>query len=198
VSAFFWTTYALLWFTVLVAVLGLLLLYRQFGLVYMDSRRRLEMQGPDVGKRAPTVDIVQIPSLRGRSVDWIANGSGTVGQVALFALPSCDVCKSLVVAIDELPREWSQLEFVWVQGSVTGPDEAIASAPEIPSWSVVAGHGMDAHRAFDVTAVPFALVIGPDGLVRSKGLINHPDDLTRLIKDGRVSRRSSNRILERS
>lgn len=197
-NAFFWTTYALLWFTVLIAVVGLLLLYRQFGLVYMDSRRRLGMQGPDVGKQAPAIHVVELPSEQARSVDWTTNGSAKVGRVVLFGLPSCDVCKSLIPAMDYVPREWPQLEFVWVQGSVTEPEEAMTTAPELPSWTVVAGHGMDAHRSFDVTAVPFALVIGVDGLVRSKGLINDPDDVTRLIKDARVARRSSNRILERS
>jgi len=186
VSPFFWTTYALLWFVVAFALVAILLMYRQFGLVYMSSRRRLDLQGPDVGAKAPSVRVTRIPSFEETSIDWTSNDRDASGVFALFALATCDVCKSLLSQVGPLAREWPELGFLWIHGSTESAADAIASAPELPSWSVLAGAGMEAHQVFDVGAVPFGFVIGSDGAVRSKGLINEVDDIARLIERAQI------------
>jgi methylamine dehydrogenase accessory protein MauD len=184
-SPFFWATYILLWVLVAVLVITVLLLYRQFGLVYMNSRRRLDMQGPDVGRRAPTVDVVTVPAREPMRASWRMPQEG-LGQFILFALPTCQVCKGLLPELAQLPDRWSDVEFVWLHGSSTASD-AIDSAPSLPAWSVLAGDGMAAHQAFDVGTVPFAFVLEADGRVKSKGLINAVQDIERLISEAGVS-----------
>jgi methylamine dehydrogenase accessory protein MauD len=184
-SPLFWTTYVLLWVLVAILVVAVLLLYRQFGLVYMNSRRRLDMQGPDIGGRAPTLEVVTVPARERASINWQAP-TGSKGQFVLFALPTCQVCKALLPDLSAVPAQFPEVGFAWVHGA-TSLESALESAPSLSSWSVLAGDAMRAHQVFDVGTVPFAFVLDANGRIRSKGLINDLDDIGRLIREARVS-----------
>jgi hypothetical protein len=56
----FWFSYAVLWIIVIMLSLLVLLLYRQFGLTYMSGQRRINMQGLDVGARAPSFSLLSV------------------------------------------------------------------------------------------------------------------------------------------
>jgi methylamine dehydrogenase accessory protein MauD len=196
VNAVFWTTYVLLWVFVVVLVIAVLLLYRQFGLVYMNSRRRLDMQGPDIGRPAPSIPVVTVPSGEPATIKWEL-AEPLRAQFVLFALPTCQVCKALLPDLAVVTGRWPSVGFVWVHGS-TSLDDAVATAPSLPSWSVLAGNGMAAHQSFDVGTVPFAFVLGGDGRVRSKGLINGLDDIERLIQESEASQDRLSELAERN
>lgn len=186
-TSLLWTTYALLWLTVGALVLAVTLIYRQFGLVYMEPRRRLDIQqGPDIGRRAPSMDVVRVASRGPARLDWVNASGETSAHFVLFGLPSCEVCRSLVPEVDQLPAQWPKVKFVWVEGAVLSDEDPVVTAPRLRAWDVVAGHEMDAHRTMDIAAVPFGLVIGADGAVLGKGLINRADDVLALLREARL------------
>ncbi len=59
----FWLSYATLWLFVVVTMLMVLLLYRQFGLMLMPGRQRLELGGLDIGSVAPILPV-EFPNRR--------------------------------------------------------------------------------------------------------------------------------------
>lgn len=81
----------LLW--VLLACLSILvvLLYRQFGLIYIGSRNRVALTGLAVGSAAPEVAQLRVA---GRLITWDWNAKApTRLTLAIFGTPTCILCR---------------------------------------------------------------------------------------------------------
>ena len=168
---------SLLWFAVIVLTVLVLLLYRQFGLAYMSGRARAAMQGLDLGARARPVALTGLDG-SARDIDWSAAPvAGTT--VLVFAQPSCPICGDLAADAAGLPVSWPSSRFVWVDGTVTGrPRRAVDSAP---GWIVGTAQDDAVHAAWDVSGSPFAYVVGGNGRIAAKGVVNRAADVERLL-----------------
>ena len=188
---------SLLWVAVIVLTVLVLLLYRQFGLAYMSGRARAALQGLDLGARARPVALTGLDG-SAHDIDWSAapvpgatgpgatvpgaTGPGATAPAAtvlIFAQPSCPICGDLAADAAGLPASWPSSRFVWVDGTVTGrPRRAVDSAP---GWIVGTAQDDAVHQAWDVSGAPFAYVVGANGRIAAKGVVNRAADVERLL-----------------
>lgn len=179
-TSLFWASYALLWLFVALLVVLVLLLYRQFGLAFMRGSDRINLQGIDLGARAPELDVSALATGEAHKLSW-GYGDRYAGRFLMFALPTCEICATLAPNVGELPARWPEIEFVWIDG--LQPDEPTSTVRHVPStragWKV--SESTSAHVAMDVSAVPFAFVATQDGEVLAKQLINNEDDIETML-----------------
>lgn len=153
-----------------------IVLYRQFGLVYVGSRRSFEMAGPDVGDIAPTgLSVVgrDNPDLS-LALEWqkVARGRGTL---LLFGGESCPLCGHVLRGLDEyLPAEADGARVLYVeQGSGASPGVDLPR-PGSGRWEHWRSPDGSVHRAFDAQVSPFAVAIDAAGVVRGKAIVSEP------------------------
>jgi methylamine dehydrogenase accessory protein MauD len=176
-STLFWFSYVVLW--VLVAAMGLLivLLYRQFGLTYMAASRRLAMQGPDLGAIAPPLTLIDSS---GDPADIMDSNGQRRFQFIVFGAAACGACGLVADELAALPERWSDIDFVWVDRS---DEEHVArSIDEVPGWARGFARSDDVREAWDVTAVPFSVLVSPSGEVVSKQLVNRRTEVEPLLE----------------
>jgi len=168
----------LLWITNIALVVTVLALARQIGVLNerVTPLGALTMDhGPKVGETAP---VFTLPHLSGGD---IAIGAATGRTQLLFFLsPTCPVCKKLLPIL----RSLSHHERATV-GVVLASDgdfeehsrfyqrEKLAPFPYVLST--------DLGMAFRISKLPYAVVIGPTGLISAKGLVNNREQIESLL-----------------
>jgi hypothetical protein len=176
----FVVSYVTLWLVTCSLFVLVLLLFRQFGTMLMPGRRRIELGGLDIGERAPEL-VVDLPT-EGRSslLTWEKRTDGKSATLVVVAEPHCPICKGLLKegGIASVPQR-NDVEFVWLDEKK--PDH------DIPVyWTVAVADDGSAARLLDVPGFPFAYVLGSDGQVLAKGLVNSGEEISSLI--GRAGR----------
>jgi methylamine dehydrogenase accessory protein MauD len=173
-----------LWVLVICLTLGFLVLMRQIALMQrrlMPGSARMEAAGPKVGERAPEVDAVD---LLGRRVTL---GSARQKQTLLmFVSPECSVCGDVMPAIRSIAKsERKYLEVMLVSLGVS--DEAnhayvrrhaLEAIPLVASRALIDAYGMP--------SPPYAVLLGPDQHVQTKGVVNHFEHLESLLNAARI------------
>ncbi len=168
-----------LWIAVVVLVAVVLALARQIGVLHerIAPMGALVMDhGPKVGDPAP---VVAAAGLDGRTVRV---GMPGARQTLLFFLsPTCPVCKKLLPAIASLARSEAARLQVVLASDGDGPDA---------HRRFVERHGLQAFpyllsaplgMAWRVGKLPHAVLIGADGRVAAKGLVNSREQLESLL-----------------
>lgn len=184
----FLTSYIVLWVIVICLLLLVLLLYRQFGVMLMPGRRRIELQGLDIGERPPELLVDYPRESRTSLLTWDSKSNGKTATLVIVAEPSCPICKGLLAEgrLESVPRRRRDVEFVWLdeKSPVKGPPQ---------NWTLaVAGDG-SAARLLDVPGFPFAYVLGSEGDVLAKGLINSVEEVEQLVRIARVAAKEQRR-----
>lgn len=168
----------LLWVTVLCLVLVVLALSRQIGVLYerVAPMGALTMdKGPAVGEAAPRFEL---PDLRGQTV--AVGGARAHSQLLFFLSPSCPVCKKLLPILKSV----AQTEAGWLRVVLASDGEmpehllfyqqaALQTFPYLLSTEL----GMK----FQISKLPYAVLIDETGVVRAKGLINSREQLESLF-----------------
>ncbi|MEN3372270.1 methylamine dehydrogenase accessory protein MauD [Dechloromonas sp. ZS-1] len=169
---------AMLWLVVLALVVVVLALARQIGILYerIAPMGALMMdQGPKVGELAPRFEL---DSLNGRRM--VVGGARGRSQLLFFLSPTCPVCKKLLPVLKSIQRD----EAAWL-------DVSLASDGELPTHSEF--YQKAALQSFDyalstdlgmtyrIAKLPYAVLIGEDGLIRGKGLVNSREQLESLF-----------------
>jgi hypothetical protein len=176
-SAAFWASYVLLWLLVGLFAILILLLYRQFGLMFLSSRERMTMQGLDLGATARTLRFNGPKGMR--ELGWGAAANGFRARLLVFSLPTCPICSDLASDAAALPERWKDVEFVWIDGTVGGRAPRAVDASK--RWTVGGAVDDALHQEWDVSAVPFAFVVARDGTVLAKTVPNTADELNELL-----------------
>ena len=169
----------ILWIVVLALLLAVLALARQVGILYervAPMGALMLDHGPKVGDMAPAF---RIESLDRRSVAVGLTGTNR-SQLLFFLSPTCPVCKKLLPVLKSI----SKVEAKWL-------DVVLASdgdRPEHAEFYRKAGLGefpyllsTELGMAFQVGKLPYAILIGDDGRIRGKGLVNSREQLESLF-----------------
>jgi hypothetical protein len=179
-SGVFWATYVVLWIFVVSLLFAVLLLYRQFGLMLMPGRKRMSLNGLDIGAAAPPLALTFSDAKEPQIVEWgrRSNAGPRLGSLLVFALPLCPLCEELSRTVGVLPSVWPDVEFIWI-GEAPPP---LLARPG--GWRLALGDGQQAHEAMEVPGSPFVYAIKPDGTVGAKGLINNASEMSSLLMEG--------------
>lgn len=170
----------LLWAAVIVLALVVFALARQVGVLHervAPAGALLPTTGPKVGE---TTEAGSFAGLDGAQVTVGGPSADNRATLVLWISPTCPVCRNLVPTARALARaEHLSLVFASdgddLQRHVNYRDDlGITGYPYVVSQAL----GL----RYAVSKLPFAVLIGPDGTLRSKGLVNTREHLESLVE----------------
>ena len=181
-SASLMVSNVILWILVIVLALVVLALARQVGILHERVAPAGALQptnGPKVGELTEAMSIADIT---GNTVT--VGGPHPDGKTTLvmFTSPTCPVCKSLVPTAKSLAKaEKNRLQLVFASdGDSVEQHQAYVRDLELDSYPYVLSQKLG--MSFAVSKLPFAVLIGADGTLQSKGLVNTREHLESLIE----------------
>jgi methylamine dehydrogenase accessory protein MauD len=176
---------AILWVLVVVLAIVVLALVRQVGVLHeriAPAGALMISKGLKIGELAPALAVTDLDerplTLGGARADGLST-------LLMFVSPTCPVCKALLPVLTASRRS----ERSWLQ-------VLLASDGEIASQrAFVAEHGLEAFpyivsaslgMTYQVSRLPFAVLIDADGILRARGLINSREHLESLFEAKRL------------
>jgi methylamine dehydrogenase accessory protein MauD len=173
-----------LWVLVLGLTVLVMLLYRQFGLLYVGSSGRVAMSGLEIGAKAPTGLTAAVDGAN-KALDWAAAGRGR-STLIIFGGPGCPLCARLTPTLAEFADGWRWAVDVWF--IERGLDDIEVSGKTVDTsdlWMYAVSVGGKVHDAFDIEVNPFAFVVSHEGMVTAKGLVRTSEELAHLVETAR-------------
>lgn len=181
----FLAAFALQWLAIIVMALLMVGLFRQIGLLHerLGPVGALTLSGgAKVGEAAP---LFELPSLTGGEVRIGGKAADGRSTLLFFLSPTCPVCKAMLPILTSIAREnaaTTRLVFA------SDGDEAaqmkmilqqkLSDHPFVLSADLGRGHG--------VGKLPYAVLIGADGKVAAKGLVNNREHVESLFEAERT------------
>ena len=170
---------ALLWAVVLALLVALLALARQIGILYeriAPMGALMLDSGPEVGEAAPAFELESLTGVR------IAVGGGgrTRSQLLFFLSPTCPVCKKLLPILRstrQSERGW--LDIVLASDGDRAEHLAFHQKAKLADFPYLISTELG--MALKVGRLPYAVLIGEDGRIRAKGLVNSREQLESLF-----------------
>lgn len=171
-SDLFYVSYGLLWLVVVSLAILVVLVYRHFGLMAMETGEGVSRDGLGVGRVAPPVR-----GFDGRAEEAHWAHSTERPSLLLFASPECEPCVSVLPYVRSLAGEVS------VTSIVAGDTHDAARMQEAigATFGAIAEGSEEIFDLYRVKATPFGFVVGTDGRIRSKGLCNSKQNLQHLL-----------------
>jgi len=175
-----------LWVLVIGLSLLVLALARQVGVLHervAPAGALLPTNGPKVGELTTAMDMT---ALDGKSVTIGGEKPDPGAMLVLFISPTCPVCKSLVPTAKSLVKsEQGRLALVFASDGAENEQQlqqhrAYVKDLRITDYPYVIS--MQLGMTYQVSKLPFALLIGNDGILRSKGLVNSREHLESLLE----------------
>jgi len=131
--------------------------------------------GPKVGEIAPAFTL---PKLSGGE---IAIGAATGrSQLLFFLSPTCPVCKKLLPILRSLSQhERATVDVVLASDGEFEKHSRFYQREKLSPFPYVLS--TDLGMAFRISKLPYAVVIGPAGLISAKGLVNNREQIESLL-----------------
>jgi methylamine dehydrogenase accessory protein MauD len=172
----------ILWVVVIVLALVVLALARQVGILHervAPAGALMPTSGPKVGELTEAMSIADI---NGHAVTVGGPSPEHMNTLIMFISPTCPVCKSLVPTARSLAAaEKNRLNLVFASdGDKLEQHQAYAKDLGLDNYPYVLSEKLG--MSFEVSKLPFAALIGADGTLQSKGLVNTREHLESLIE----------------
>jgi methylamine dehydrogenase accessory protein MauD len=175
----------LLWLAVLGLSAVVVALLRQIGVLH----ERISPVGALVGNEQPRVGesapILELDGWSGETIRIGGREAGAPGTLLFFVSPTCPICKTLLPHLDSIRR--AENGGVRVVVASDGPREdhtAFVSAHALDRGHYVLSEALG--RAYQVGRLPYAILIGAEGDVRARGLVNTREHLESLFHAGEL------------
>lgn len=174
-------SHVILWFVVLVQGVVLFALARQLGILHLRIApvgALVGSEAPRVGERGPQLEV---KDLNGNLVRIGGSEGRRRDLLMMFVSPKCPVCKELLPAIKSLAKaERDRVEVVFVSDGGTVDDHrAFVRQYGLEAFSYVLSQAVGV--AYQVGRLPYAVLLDPEGVVRSRGLVNTREHLESLL-----------------
>ena len=172
----------ILWILVIALSLVVLALARQVGVLHervAPAGALMPTTGPKVGETTETLPLTDI---NGKAVTIGGPSAEAMNTLVMFISPTCPVCKSLVPTARSLANaEKNRLRLVFASdGDKIEQHHAYAKDLELDDYPYVLSEKLG--MTYEVSKLPFAVLIGADGSLQSKGLVNTREHLESLIE----------------
>ena len=172
----------ILWVLVIFLSLLVFALARQVGVLnerVAPAGALMPTNGPKVGEMT---EVMSVSDLQGDAVAIGGADSAGLATLILFISPTCPVCKSLVpVARSLVSYEGSRMRLVFASdGDKIEQHIAYVGDLDIKDYPYVVSQALG--LAFAVSKLPFAVLVGSDGALKSKGLVNSREHLESLVE----------------
>jgi methylamine dehydrogenase accessory protein MauD len=131
--------------------------------------------GPRVGEAAP---VFTLPTLVGG--DIVVGAATGRSQLLFFLSPTCPVCKKLLPILRSLSHhERATLDVVLASDGELDEHSRFYQREKLAPFPYVLS--TDLGMAFRISKLPYAVVIGPAGLISAKGLVNNREQIESLL-----------------
>ena len=171
-----------LWVLVVVLALVVLALARQVGILHervAPAGALQPIEGPKVGE---VTEPMKLRDLEGRGVTIGGPDPNGLATLVLFISPTCPVCKSLVPTVKSLANTESRRMRLVFASDGDKPEQHVAYATDLrlDDYPYVLSQALGI--GYHVSKLPFAVLIGADGSLQSKGLVNSREHLESLVE----------------
>ncbi|WP_353475828.1 redoxin family protein (plasmid) [Salipiger sp. H15] len=167
-----------LWVLVLVELGIILALTRQIGILFervTPVGAMISDSGPDIGAKVPSLALT---ALDGAALTL--GGSADRAQLVFFLSTTCPICKALIPALRSIRRdEAGWLDVVLASDGRPDPHRRMIEKEGLQDFPYVLSAELG--QTFKVAKLPFAVLIGADDTIVSKGLINSREQLESLF-----------------
>ncbi|MEX2469862.1 MAG: thioredoxin-like domain-containing protein [Pseudohongiellaceae bacterium] len=184
----------LAWLVIILLALLVFALARQVGVLHervAPAGALLPTSGPKVGELTRKLMVTTLTgdklTLGGSERDGERGGERGIERdgratLILFVSPTCPVCKTLVPTAKSLARvESSRLQLIFASdGDSLEQHQAYARDLDLAAYPYTISQELG--MVFGVSKLPFAVLIGGDGILISKGLVNSREHLESLIE----------------
>ena len=168
----------LVWIGLIGLLLAVLALARQVGILHerLTPVGALTMDhGPKVGEPAP---VFTLSKLGGGEIRIGATAGRS--QLLFFLSPTCPVCKQLMPILRSLSaHEAASLEVVLASDGALEEHQRFYVREKLAPFPYVLS--TDLGMTFRISKLPYAVLIGPNGVISAKGLINNREQLESLL-----------------
>lgn len=169
----------LLWIAFLSVTVMLLGLMRQVGLLHERSSPMGAMitdHGPDIGDKAPELDLVDFGNRPIKIGGPSADGRQTL---LMFTAPTCPVCDKLFPIIKSMAKA-ENISVVMISDGAADEHRRFLASHDLGDMRYVVS--AEAGMAFQVGKIPYGVLLDPQGIIRAKGLTNTREHLESLLE----------------
>lgn len=169
----------LLWVAFLGVTVVMLGLMRQVGLLHERSSPMGAMitdHGPDIGDKAPELDLKDFAGRAVRIGGPAADGRQTL---LMFTAPTCPVCDKLFPIIKSIARA-EKISVVMISDGAPEEHRRFLDSHDLGEIRYVVS--AEAGMAFQVGKIPYGVLLDPQGTIRAKGLTNTREHLESLLE----------------
>ncbi len=171
-----------LWVVVCVLALIVVALTRQIGLLH----ERIAPVGALAVERGPSVGDqvldLMVESLAGQRIEIAAAGKKTL---LFFLSPTCPVCATLLPTLQRMVRAQSEeTRLLYASDGPRAEHEAFCKTKGLPQSDYLLSRELGLH--FEVSKLPYAVLIDAAGTIRAKGLVNTREHVESLFEAERM------------
>jgi methylamine dehydrogenase accessory protein MauD len=169
---------SVLWAVVVALVIAVWALARQVGMLFerISPIGALMIDaGPKIGSAAPRFDLT---TLGGAGL--VLGGVSSRSTLLFFLSPTCPACKKLLPALRSIrsaDSDW--LDVVLASDGEVMQHQRFVATHDLGSFPYLLS--TDLALTFRVNRLPFAVLIGEDGVIRAKGAVNDREQLEGLF-----------------
>jgi len=176
---------AVLWIAVLGLLVALMAAIRQIGVLHeriAPTGALMLAKGLKTGLAAPQVDVLDLDGQHRR-----VGAPNTAGRATLvmFVSPTCPVCKSLLPVLKssrDSERDW--LDVVLASDGDLQSQRDYVQAQKLQAFPYVLSTPLG--LTYQVSRLPFAVLIDADGILRARGIVNSREHLESLFEAKRL------------
>lgn len=171
----------LLWILVLVMGGVILALVRQIGVLYervAPAGALVVGSGPKAGEAAPAFTVSDLANREQRVGGKRADDQTTL---LFFLSPTCPVCKTLLPVLKSIARDEGRwLSVMLASDGARKEHEAFVSEYRLQQFPYLLSSELG--LGYRVGRLPHAVLIDPEGIIRSTGLVNSREHLESLFE----------------
>lgn len=171
----------LLWLLVLVMGGVILALVRQIGVLYervAPAGALVVGNGPKAGEAAP---LFTVSDLSNHEHQVGGNRPDSLSTLLFFLSPTCPVCKTLLPALKSIARqERKWLSVLLASDGARKEHESFVSEYRLQRFPYLLSSELG--LGYRVGRLPHAVLIDPQGIIRSTGLVNSREHLESLFE----------------
>jgi peroxiredoxin len=165
--------FAALWVLLVAQSAMIVVLSRHMRRLYEARTPDAEHVGPAMGAVVPEMEVADIA---GRSLSL--GGVAPRKRLLLFLSPGCPGCRTAIRQVQQVPSDLAQLVLVWSMVPEQARDLAEEYQIRLP---MVADGDRQLWKQFNITGVPFAVVVDEGGRVVAKAFAHMAEQLTALV-----------------
>jgi methylamine dehydrogenase accessory protein MauD len=174
-----------LWLVVIALSVALLAVVRQLGVLHeriAPVGALMLAKGLKVGEFAPKISVQDLDA---RSIALGAARTDERATLIMFVSPTCPVCKILLPVLkSSLASERDWLDIILASDGEVSSQREFVLAQRLGSFPYVVSASLG--MAYQVSRLPFAVLIDAQGVLRARGIVNSREHLESLFEAKRM------------